>query len=63
MNWDEMESAVRDAAWTMKQVDRRVSDMARMISHRLRAAEVDRQHLRALKRELQDFDARTGRWK
>lgn len=65
MTWDEMQASVRSAEFTMKLVDRHVADMAGLIAGRLRSARncVSASDLRTLKRELQDFDARTGEWK
>lgn len=59
--FDEMRNAVSDAETTLWAADQIADDLARVLRGRLRKC---RQHnLQALKRELQDFNIKTGRWK
>jgi hypothetical protein len=67
MTFDDMERALQAAKSQQQIVDANVHGMAKLIANRLRVAgsmdwkTVDA--MRALKRELRDFDSRTGRWK
>jgi hypothetical protein len=56
-----MRQAVRQAESTLTAADSVATDLAWLLRGRLRR--VNRaDHLRALKRELRDFNMRTGRW-
>lgn len=59
--WDVITAALRDARYVDDAIKRHASAMARFLAGRLRSA--DPSDLRALKRELRDFDMTTGRWK
>ena len=72
--FDLMREAVAEAETTMRAADLMAADMAIMLVGRLRAVNSRSYHIRhteyrrtqalkALKRELKDFDATTGRWK
>lgn len=66
MTYEEIEAARKAAQQTIDMVSASVAPMIRMSVGHLRAAglrwdTVDA--LRSLKRELRDFDIRTGRWK
>lgn len=58
--WDEMRVCVTDAERTMNAADSVAAQMARVLRGRLRHASSDT--LRALKKELQGFNAKTGEW-
>lgn len=60
--FDEIRHAVRSAEEQMRAVDNAATDMARLLSGRLSKVQ-SLYVLRALKRELQDFNAVTGEWK
>lgn len=60
--WDEMRHAIADATNTLRAADSVAEDMAYLLKGRMR--QVDNKYtLRALKRELRDFDSTTGTWK
>jgi hypothetical protein len=63
MDFHEALSAVRQARDTIDNGDAMLRGAAQLMRNRLRAAEIDGDVLADLKRELQDFDARTRRWK
>lgn len=63
MLWDEMNEAVRNAKTTLRIADTFVGQMANMIAGRLRSGRVRSSTLETLKRELRDYDMRTGTWK
>lgn len=52
-----------EAQETISQADSAVRQAVMLIVGRLRIAQVDQYDLTALKRELQDFNAATGKWK
>lgn len=60
--FDDMRAAVRQAADTLRAADSVATDLAWMLRGRLRKVQ-NRDSLRALKRELRDFDMTTGEWK
>lgn len=59
--FDVMNQAVHDAECMMRQADNFAGRMANMLKERLR--KVDTTTLAKLKKELQDFNSRTGQWK
>lgn len=61
MNWDEFDQGVREAESTMRAADSRANRLAGLLSGRLR--KVGECNLKKLKRELSQFNARTGSWK
>lgn len=68
--FDETRAAVAQAKFQIKAVDAVAFDMAELLQGRLRLVNSNNNHsysgstvLATLKRELQDFDARTGQWK
>lgn len=66
MNYHDMEAAVRDAEETLKQANRQMTSLAKMMTGRLRLVSTSYQGteaLKSLKRELSQFNASTGEWK
>lgn len=63
MNWQDFEHAIEHAKEEIRKGDQAAARLARLMRHRLRTADIDTETLRAFKRELQDFDSRTGHWK
>lgn len=63
MNFHEAIGAVRHARETIENGDRMLRCAAQLLRNRLRAAEIDGDVLSEFKRELQQFDSRTRRWK
>ncbi len=60
--FDEVRAAIEDAEYTLCAADVMAETMARILQGRLR--KVKNYHvLRALKRELKNYDMRTGEWK
>lgn len=59
--FDDMRDAIKDAEITLRAADNVAYDLARMLVGRLRKC--GRYHLASLKRELHEFDSRTGKWK
>lgn len=62
MNWDDARNAMQDAKRTMDTADNIATDLARMLTGRLRKINAD-WLLKELKVELQDYNAHTKRWK
>jgi len=62
MNFHDMNDALKNAHETIRMADTRVGQMAAICAGRLRKADVPTSVLAKLKRELRDFDSRTGRW-
>lgn len=60
--FDEMRAAVRQAADTLRAADNVATDLAWLLRGRLRKVQ-SADSLRALKRELRNFDMTTGEWK
>lgn len=58
--WD-MQNAIRDARGTLDAADSVTERLAELLQGRLR--QVSAYELRKMKRELQGFNARTGKWK
>jgi hypothetical protein len=63
MNYDEMEYAVSQAKQTIAFADVAVRKTASLAAGRLRVAKVTHGDLVALKLELRDYNAHTGKWK
>lgn len=72
--FDVMRDAISEAKTTMRAADQMAVDIAFMLVGRLRAVNNGKYHprysewartnvLKALKRELKNFDANTGKWK
>lgn len=59
--FDAMYAAIRDAEETIRAADHNARKMAALIQGRLR--NVDRYTLEKLKKELAQFNAKTGEWK
>jgi hypothetical protein len=59
--FDVMRRAVAEAKETMSAADQMANQLAGLLRGRLR--HVQPWHLKALKKELQNFNAHTGRWK
>ena len=62
MNFEEADQAIQNAEVTLRFADRIANKLARLLVGRLRKVE-SYGTLRALKRELQDFNANTQTWK
>jgi len=60
--FDDMRSAVRDAKQTLLAADNVAGDLAWLLCGRLRRV-ASIHTLRALKKELRNFDMTTGKWK
>lgn len=63
MQWLEMDAAVREARTVMDRADLFVGQMARMIIGKLKSGDVSEYTLKALKKELRDFNMKTGEWR
>lgn len=63
MTLADMENAVEDARRTLAQADRATARLAGMLRGRLRRADIPPYILKALKRELADYNMHTGTWK
>ena len=66
MNFQQMNAAVDEAKQTLKTADYAVTDMSKMLVGRLRKVENNYQGakaLAALKKELSQYNVRTGEWK
>ena len=61
MNWSDARTAIEDAGKTMSALDNIADKMADMLHGRLR--KVSKDNLKKLKRELEDFNSTTKRWK
>lgn len=59
--FDEMQRALQEAADVQRAADANANRMASLLRGRLR--HVGRYQLKALKRELRDFNITTGEWK
>ncbi len=60
--FDNTYAAVRDAEAQLRAADQTAEKMAYVLRGRMRLVD-DAETLRQLKHELQQFDARTGRWR
>ena len=60
--FDEIERAKRQADELNRALDRQATSLAGLLKGRLRHVDW-KDDLRALKRELRDFDMTTGKWK
>jgi len=63
MTYDDIRNARAEAQAAILLADRATRQAADLIMGRLRVADVDASTLRELKRELQDFNMLTGKWK
>jgi len=63
MDFDDMSSAVEDAASTIRIMRSQVARMAKMCADRLQDAGVSHDTLCKLKRELESYNMHTGEWK
>ena len=63
MEIEDMEMAVCNARLTLRNADKQVSEMARLITGRLRKCGVGWSALSELKKELKDFNIHTSTWK
>jgi hypothetical protein len=65
--WDEVRSAVRQSKATLQAADEVAGDLAQLLAPRLRSVDAgswdNREALKALKKQLRDFDMTTGKWK
>ena len=61
MDWNDFDQAMKEAETTMKLGNGVANNMSRMLRGRLRHC--DSAYLRALKREIRDFNMATGAWK
>lgn len=62
MDYDDVARAVRTARERVKMGDKVVREVADLLAGRLRVAEVSSYTLKELKRELRNFNIRTGTW-
>jgi hypothetical protein len=62
LTWEQATEMVKDAELTIRQMEVRVSWMARIIAGKLEAGNVDAHTLCVLKRELSNFNMRTCEW-
>lgn len=59
-----MEKSLREAEQTLRAADNCASEMARLLKGRLRKVnDWNQSTLKALKKELSQFNANTGKWK
>jgi hypothetical protein len=58
----DVERAVNEAKQTIRNADKKVSDMADLIKGRLKSANVHSRVLIELKKELADFNMHTKEW-
>jgi hypothetical protein len=63
MTFDEMVKAVNEAEWTQRTAERQVAKMTGLIAGKLQTADVPQYVLVKLKKELESYNMRTGRWK
>jgi len=66
MNWKEMNEAVDSARITLRNADYAANSISKLMVGRLRNVQDNYQGhetLAALKKELQQYNARTGEWK
>lgn len=68
MTHDELRKALADVADQQRVADAFIPELVRLVVGRLCASRErfswsDKELLKRLKRELQDFDSRTGRWR
>jgi len=63
VTFDDIYEAVSDAKITIERADNVIDKIARLISGRLRSAQVSASALKKLKRELRNFNIHTGTWK
>ncbi len=63
MNFDEAMRAAEDAKRTQAAADAMLRRVSRLLCGRLKAADIDHQHLCRLKRELAKYNMHTGEWK
>lgn len=61
--FDELTLAVREAKNTIDEGDSVVRRLSDMVCGRLKIARIDHDTLCELKRELQNYNMRTGEWK
>lgn len=59
----EMSRAINEARNTVRQADMLVGRMAALIAGRLQKGDVRPEVLAVLKKELRNFDMRTGQWR
>jgi hypothetical protein len=63
LTWEQATEMVKDAELTIRQMEVRVCWMARIIAGKLEAGNVGAHTLCVLKKELSNFNMRTGEWK
>lgn len=63
ITFDDMTDAVNEAKGTIIRADAHVAQMAKMVAGKLKSSGTDDWTLKQLKRELVNFDMRTGTWK
>lgn len=62
MDWDDLRLAREQAQETIRLADTQVIYAAKLAAGRLRKSGLDRYWLRQLKKELNEFNAVTGKW-
>jgi hypothetical protein len=60
--WDVVDKMVREFRGTQQALDAKATDIAYLLRNRLRCVN-SQATLAAFKKELQNFDSRTGNWK
>jgi len=63
LNWFQIQEAWDEAQATIRRADQATRYAAELAAGRLRMAEVGPRALRQLKRELQNFNSVTGKWR
>ena len=63
MQFEEFSEAVRQAKATISTADTFIQKMAGMVKGKLQSSRVYSSTLDELKRELRDYDIRTGQWR
>lgn len=63
MNYDEITRALDETRWLLSRAETAAAKAVPFAVGRLRYLGIDTAVLRALKRELRDFDMTTGKWK
>ncbi len=65
--WDDIRRAVEQSKETLRAADDVTADMIRLAAPRLRSVDAsdwrNRDALKAMKKQLRDFDMVTGKWK
>lgn len=63
MNFNEAKQAINEARETLNRGDYMIRVLAQMMAGRIRKADIGNNTLCALKRELANYNMKTGEWK